>query len=720
MALPDGPGTRGTATPASPRSTPALTDMRRAWALAGTLVLAGLLRGLWLDAGWFGVDQARDLAWASAITSGRELPIVGPLMRGRVHLGATYYFFWSLPALVRDDPVVAYGFAAFLGVAAVWGTCLVGRRVGGPGTGLVAALLLATSPIAVIDSRQAWAPAALPPLVAALLLAAHAVLHRPTRTRAAALAALATLGTQLHLAAAPLVAVAGVVLLVRARRLGLLGLVVAALAGAAPLVPMALAYRLDAGPEGPALGDVPPSLLASEGSGARAGSAGPPPAAPLRAAPAARDAHAGRAGDILACGARVLDGFTAPAHQRPAAIDAWLALEHAAVPAAIVAALLALLPAARRAARSPSSTLLVALTFLTCLLSVALLPAEAWHYYLDTTLVPASVLLAFAARARGVRRCLCGVALGRTLVLLWWVGANHTSGYTLANLEYLRLGGVDPGATAGRARLLSIAVKERVAETLVGKIGLPLDGLWQRVHGAGFDDVDSDNGYFLHRAVRQATASTASTAAAARPRERGATASADAEVAETVTVIRDALIVYRGELPREWTARFPRSWPIGPLEVFAYTPVLRTSAATIESCGDAALPARAPPDPRVYFFGETVLPDWPCHDPVVRVAVAPAAEGTRVRVFARVRGHGRVVALESSPPGEPVATDAPGAGTGLALAPGPAEIRVSLALDGPALLDLYELHGSAAGADDGACASPPPPSPLADTSPPSD
>ena len=60
-------------------------------ALLLILLLAAFLRLLAIDAGWFGVDQARDLAWAASIVSGEELPHVGPLMRGRVHLPGPLY-----------------------------------------------------------------------------------------------------------------------------------------------------------------------------------------------------------------------------------------------------------------------------------------------------------------------------------------------------------------------------------------------------------------------------------------------------------------------------------------------------------------------------------------------------------------------------------------------------------------------------------------------------
>ncbi|MEW6273037.1 MAG: hypothetical protein AB1689_27480, partial [Thermodesulfobacteriota bacterium] len=158
------------------------------------LLLAALLRLWHLEAGWFGVDQARDLAWAERIASGGPLPSVGPLMRGRFHLGALYYWFWAAPALVSTAPLAAYAFAALLGTGAVLATWWLARTLAGPVAALVAAAWLAASPIAVIDARIAWAPAALPPWTALLLLVATAFLAAPSTPRAAALLLVATLG----------------------------------------------------------------------------------------------------------------------------------------------------------------------------------------------------------------------------------------------------------------------------------------------------------------------------------------------------------------------------------------------------------------------------------------------------------------------------------------------------------------------------------------------
>src|SRR4051794_22613622 len=90
--------------------------------IAACLVLALVaiaLRTYRLDLGWFGVDQARDVATALDVASGHAFPVIGPTMRRVTRLGALYYYFWSLPYLVWRDPLAGYWFAALLSLTGV-------------------------------------------------------------------------------------------------------------------------------------------------------------------------------------------------------------------------------------------------------------------------------------------------------------------------------------------------------------------------------------------------------------------------------------------------------------------------------------------------------------------------------------------------------------------------------------------------------------------------
>jgi hypothetical protein len=162
----------------------------------------------------------------------------------------------------------------------------------------------------------------------------------------------------------------------------------------------------------------------------------------------------------------------------------------------------------------------------------------------------------------------------------------------------------------------------------------------------------------------------------------------------------EALVVYAHDLPDAWTRGFSSPRRVGPLRIYGYVPTLHTANATIETCGSAPIPRRPIPDPRDYFFGQPSYPVWPCSKAVVRVPVDPAPDEHRVRVFAHALGAARVTSITSDPPGAIVDGVPAGAGDGLLLPPGPAVVRVTLAIDGPAALDLYELHGSVGDAPD--------------------
>jgi hypothetical protein len=617
------------------RGEAALTRGREAASVAALLLLAVALRLGAPGAGWFGVDQARDVRWAELIASGQAYPWLGPLMRNRFHLGALYYYFWSLPAFVSSDPVALYVYAGVLGtltVALVW---WLGRTMLGVFAALAAAALLATSPVAVIDSRIAWAPAALPPWSALLLLAAGRFLDRPSLGRAATLLFVAAFGTQLHVAAAPLALLAGVVVLVRWRALSWRGLALAALAGLVPLLPMI------------------------------AGLAQPVPAATTPAGPPA-DPRLHRLADLLALVPRLLRGLT-PA-DAPLLVRGWLLVEHAAVAATLLAALYLLLrpPAGVRVAllRLTVALLVVALA------AVLLLPAEAWYYYLDTTLVPGAIVLGGAFSVLPARRAalalLCAVVAVRALLLVWWIGGAAARGYVPANLDFLRLGGAPPAAPDARARLLDVTTKSAAADVLARDLRIPLERMWRDVHGAGFADLDTDNGFFLRRA------------AATAPPAGGE---------------QSAVVLYRGEFPDAWLARLGAPQRAGPLEIRGYAPLLDVASAVVHDCADPALPVQAPPDPLDYGAGEPAQPAWSCTAPRIELPVRAAAPDEQVRVFARVDGAARVLEVTAEPPAAPIAAPSAGAGVGVALAPGTTRLSVRLAVDGPARLDLYELHG---------------------------
>jgi hypothetical protein len=606
------------------------------------VLLAAVLRLTALDAGWFGVDQARDLAWAERIASGAGHPVAGPLMRNRFHLGALYYEFWALPAYLTDGPHAAYAFAGLLGVLAVYLTWRLARRIAGPRGALAAAALLAAAPLAVIDARVAWAPAALPAWSAVLLLCATSFARVRSTARAAALLFVAALGTQLHVAAGPLALVAGMLVLVQARALRARGLALAGVAGLLPLLPMLAAL------------------------------AEPVPA--IAAPPILVDPREHRLGDFLLLVPRVLTGLT-PAPS-PLLVRAWLPCEAVLGGATLAAALVLLVRPPRQV--DARAVRIVAAFFWSGVVAVLLLPADAWYYYLDMTLVPAAVLLGIAGaslgsagfvRARLLVGALVVVLLARTALLAWWIGLAAASGYVSANLDWLHLGGARSAAPDARARLLSVATKAAAADALVRDASIPLDRLWRDVHGSGFSDLDNDNGYFFTRAARGIAASSTATAGSGR----------------------SALVSYPGELPSEWLVGFSPPQRVGPLEIRTYAPTLEP-AAELRGCA-GTLPVSPRPEPLAYGAGLPPWPTWPCATPTVVARALPAPASAVVRVLARVDGAARIASVVADPPSATLAPDAAGAGIGVEVPSAGGEISVHLDVSGPARLDLYELHG---------------------------
>src|SRR5262249_33407306 len=105
----------------------------------------------------------------------------------------------------------------------------------------------------------------------------------------------------------------------------------------------------------------------------------------------------------------------------------------------------------------------------------------------------------------------------------------------------------------------------------------------------------------------------------------------------------------------------------------------------------------AKPHPLDYGRGEPHLPSWPCARPVVVVPFGASPSGMSVRILPRVSGAGRVLSVDARPDAGRVRAEAPGFGAGVVLAPGGGGLRIELQIDGPAALDLVELHGGAPG-----------------------
>ncbi len=665
--------------------------MRQSLVCVALLTLAALLRLSWLDAGWFGVDQSRDLAWATEIVRGESLPLVGPAMRNRVHLGATYYYFWALPLLVFPGPIAPYVFAGLLGVLATGLTFELGRRVGGVRAGLLAALIFATWPQAVIDGRIAWAPAALPVVCGGLILALVLFVRTGSSRAAVVSVLLAALAVQLHLASLPVALVAAAVLLAGAGALGV-GTSIALFALALVVMSPALWALLGAPP--PTAGAITP------GGGALP--------------------SADRAVDLLLLAGEGLTGLMPS--QRPLLVRGWLAIE--LFWGAVV--LLSFAYAARLAWKGDRSLGVVALAGLSSLAAVLLVPGESWYYYADAALVPASVVVAVAVGGRMGRpgaAWLVLLAVGRTLLLAWWIHDAAQSGFVSANLDLLRMGGgpaLDPTA---RSRVLGLATRQSAADEVAARFGPAVSDARRRLHGYGFSDLDNDNGFFLGRAMaamEEVGGGRGGVGSAADSGDTrlgdGVSAGRDRRAEGTPTSREEGVVFYRGEVPASWWSQMGAPIETGPLLIVPYVPWLDRPAARLIGCGGGPPPARPATDPLRYGSGEPSRTRWPCPDPVIEFPLRPGsdANASTIRIFARLEGEGRVVDIDVVPPGAARVVDIdvvpPGAarviehpalGRGVSI-PRPdavVPIRVTLALDGPADLDVVELRGAFPPAD---------------------
>jgi hypothetical protein len=544
-------------------------------AVLALFALGTALRFWRLDLGWFGVDQARDIQTAFDVAAGRDWPTVGPTMRRVTSLGALYYYVWSVPALLSDDPLAAYRFAAALGVTTLVGVWALARRWWGMRAALLALAVIATSGVAIIDARIAWAPAALPAMAVLLL---WLLTGASTPGRLAALGAALGVAVQLHLAMAAWVVAAA--LLVSARRptgraLGI-GVIAALVTG------------------------FPAAYAALANAGADAGIATLPGRGPLPNV-------LGRLSAVAMLGARIPPAFWQwPDAPEPGARAAWIA-------ALLVAAIVLLGVGRLLAVRDRRWPETVLLTVAACQVGmVVLLPGEAWYYYLDALLPVGALIAGVLAAPRGEATAQPATAL--TLIVVTaslvlalqsarWLAASAHHGYVALQPAPLALDGAGGRDAAVPGRLLAVGVKRDVATLLAAE---PADFAtrWRTVHGPAFDDATGDNGFWLARA----------TAAPAR----------------ALTALRHAVLWYRDD-PGAPTGAPPgvELTDVGPLRIARYAPAILYDACR-DAQGPVAVPIRVVPAPRRYGDGTIARSaTLPTH---VDCAVAPGAGGVRVVV----------------------------------------------------------------------------------------
>lgn len=139
--------------------------------LSAILLLALVLRVGWPTITEFKFSEARLQALALEVTREGRLPLVGvPSSAGFDHSPISVYLY-VLPFLLSTDPVPATVYGGLVGVAAVALVWWVGRTWPGGGrwAALIAALLIAVSPWAVVFSRKIWQVVFVPALALAFV-----------------------------------------------------------------------------------------------------------------------------------------------------------------------------------------------------------------------------------------------------------------------------------------------------------------------------------------------------------------------------------------------------------------------------------------------------------------------------------------------------------------------------------------------------------------------
>ncbi len=149
--------------------------------LLAILLLAAGLRFYRLDGVEYKLDEANISRLALDMVRTGRVPIWGLGSSVGIYNGALSEWLLAIPCAASSSPLVATGFVAALNVLAVAMTFAFTRKVAGPAAGLIAALLFAVAPWAVLNSRKLWAQDMLPPFVIAYLWTAYLALVEKKR-----------------------------------------------------------------------------------------------------------------------------------------------------------------------------------------------------------------------------------------------------------------------------------------------------------------------------------------------------------------------------------------------------------------------------------------------------------------------------------------------------------------------------------------------------------
>jgi hypothetical protein len=180
----------------------------------------------------FSVDMERDLKRANDLVTGSGFPFLGPkLQHAPLTLGSLTNLIFAIPVWFSSDPLVVHLFVVVVGAFGLW---LMFRALNGytrPAIAALApALLLASSPWFVAHLMP-WHATLAATAAVAFYVAIAAFLLRPRFSMAIAVSVSASITFQLHASQAILPVIAVLTLALYWRRLGILRLTAALLAG---------------------------------------------------------------------------------------------------------------------------------------------------------------------------------------------------------------------------------------------------------------------------------------------------------------------------------------------------------------------------------------------------------------------------------------------------------------------------------------------------------
>jgi len=138
-----------------------VSDRRRIGKIQPVLLCAIVLTAAWLrfsrlDQAEFLWDQAEISRWALNMARQGEITWIGPISSTRLDTFPVAIWLLSIPYAISTSPILATGFIAAINLIAVIGCYFLARHWFGRTAALVATLLFAVAPWAVIYSRKIW------------------------------------------------------------------------------------------------------------------------------------------------------------------------------------------------------------------------------------------------------------------------------------------------------------------------------------------------------------------------------------------------------------------------------------------------------------------------------------------------------------------------------------------------------------------------------------